>query len=316
MNTMDLKNAITGIHHVTATVDDAREDYEFYTTLLGLRLVKKTVNFDDHDVYHFYYGNEQGTPGTIMTTFPYGRKGVRKGVRGTGQVAVTTFSVPAGALPFWKVRLQAAGLDVREGELLGMGALFFDDPSGLELALVENAEDERPAWTEGGIDRQHAIRGFFSVILSIQDVKPTYHFLEEVFGATMVAEEGNMRRYRLGKGGPGAYVDVRHDPQLDFGYNGIGTVHHVAFQIGDRQLQQAFRSYLEEKGLRVTPIMDRNYFTSIYFRMPGYVLFEVATIPPGFLIDEPVESLGEDLKLPAWEEPNRRMIEKVLPAIN
>jgi len=313
---MDLKHAITGIHHVTATVGDAREDYEFYTALLGLRLVKKTVNFDDHDVYHFYYGNENGAPGTIMTTFPYGRKGVRQGIKGTGQVAVTTFSIPEGAIPFWENRLAAAGLVVREERLLSHNALFFDDPSGLELALIENTEDDRRPWESAVVDARQAIRGFYSVILSIQDVQPTYRFLEDVFGAEVHAEDGNIRRYRLGEGGPGAFVDVRHDPDVDFGYNGIGTVHHVAFRIADHATQQAFRGYLEQKGVRVTPIMDRNYFTSIYFRMPGYVLFEVATNPPGFLIDEPAESLGQHLKLPAWEEPNRKMIEAVLPEIN
>ncbi|MCB0549890.1 MAG: ring-cleaving dioxygenase [Phaeodactylibacter sp.] len=309
-------NLIKGIHHVTATVNDAQEDYDFYTQLLGQRLVKKTVNFDNNRVYHFYYGDEVGTPGTIMTTFPYKGEGVRQGRIGTGQVAITGFSAPTGAIPFWKRRLQDAGLAVAERTKFGNPTLQFEDPSGLILEITGNDEDERKPWVTAEIGQQEAIRGFYAVTLSVAQAPSTFDFLAKEFGFTKVASEGRITRFAAQDGGPGQYVDVREDRGAERGINGLGTVHHVAWRVEHDEALLAMRSRLaDELGFKVTEVKDRNYFHSIYFRMPGEVLFEIATIPPGFAIDESVENLGQSLKLPEWEEPNRAQIENGLPKI-
>ncbi len=310
------KNLIKGIHHVTATVNDAQEDYDFYTQLLGLRLVKKTVNFDNNRVYHFYYGNEEGTPGTIMTTFPYKGQGVRQGATGTGQVAVTSFSAPADSLPFWKERLEKAGVVVVELSRFGQSTLRFEDPSGLILEIVGNDEDWRQPWYTKEVSEEAAIRGFYTVTLSVAEAGPAFDFLTEEFGFEQLGTERQTTRFAVQGGGPGRYVDVRVDEGGEPGKNGIGTVHHVAWRIESDEDQLRMRKHLaDELGLRVTEVKDRKYFHSIYFRMPGGVLFEIATIPPGFGVDEPVEKLGRSLKLPEWEEPKRAEIEKGLPTI-
>lgn len=302
---------------MTATVNDAQEDYDFYTHLLGLRLVKKTVNFDNNQVYHFYYGNAQGDPGTIMTTFPYKGQGVRMGAKGTGQVAVTAFSVPAGALGFWESRLQEAGVSTEVSVRFGQTVLSFPDPSGLDLELIFNDEDDRGPWLTDALDTSVALRGIHSVTLSIAETASTFQFLEQEFGLRSLGTEGNITRYAATEDAvPGNLVDIRDDSGLDRGHNGIGTVHHVAWRVeSDDALLAIRRRLTEDLGFRVTDVKDRNYFHSIYFRMPGHVLFEIATIPPGFMIDEPLEQLGEDLKLPEWEEVNRTQIEAVLPAL-
>jgi glyoxalase family protein len=256
---------------------------------------------------------------TILTyttsTFPYARKGVRRGVKGTGQVLVTAFSVPSGAMDFWRKRLEQADVVYWEETSFGLPSLRFEDPSGLELALVGDDADDRAPWTKGGVEGAFAIRGFHSVTLLVDAGEPNWLFLEEVFGFSLIAEEGPIRRYAVGIGKPGQLVDVHVASDRPRGYNGIGTIHHVAFRIGDREEQAAMRAQLSRLGFRVTEIVDRQYFTSIYFRMPGHVLFEIATNPPGFFIDEPIEHLGEDLKLPPWEEPNRPEIEAALGKI-
>ena len=315
MNDMNTKKLIKGLHHVTATVDDAREDYTFYTQTLGLRLVKTTVNFDNNQVYHFYYGNKLGNPGTIMTTFPYKGQAVRQGVEGTGQVAVTAFSAPIGALAFWEARLEQAGVAIKRSKRFGQNLLRFADPAGLKLEIIENDEDEREPWVNAEISEAVAIRGFFGVTLSIAALAPTINFLENEFGFKKIGAEGKYLRF-VANDGPqaGNYVDIRDDADEDRGRNGIGTVHHVAWRVENDEALLAIRHRLvEELGFRVTEVKDRNYFHSIYFRMPGHVLFEIATIPPGFTVDETPEELGQALKLPAWEEVNRAQIEQVLP---
>ena len=310
---MDTKQMIKGIHHVTATVNDAREDVDFYTNLLGQRLVKKTVNFDNNRVYHFYYGNEVGSPGSIMTTFPYKGHGVREGVIGTGQVAVTGFSVPRKAIPFWINRLTQAGLSVEKRISFGNPVLSFRDPSGLFLEIVGNEEDERNPWTTDEIGADVAIRGFFHVSLSIAEVGPTVAFLVDTLGFERVGEEGNITRFSIEAGEAGHYLDVQEDTGLEKGVNGMGTVHHVAWRIESDAHQLAMRRHLvEDLGFNVTEVKDRKYFHSIYFRIPGGVLFEIATILPGFTVDETVAELGKKLKLPDWEEKNRAEIEQAL----
>jgi glyoxalase family protein len=306
---------IRSLHHVTATVRGAQEDLDFYTGLLGQRLVKKTVNFDNTRVYHFYYGNERGTPGTIMTTFPYGHLAVKQGTHGTGQLTTTSFSVPEGTLPLWSERLAFAGIDFRlEPTGFGEDALEFRDPSGLTIRLIESAADQREPWLKQDIDAGHAVRGIHSVTLSVPDPKQTLAFMSDMMDTSIVAEADH--RLRVGVNGdlPGRLVDIVQGGEVA-AVNGIGTVHHVAFAVDDPDQQLDLRRELLRRNVPVTEVMDRQYFRSIYFREPGGVLFEVATIPPGFTADESVAELGTTLKLPPWEESKRSVIEAGLPAV-
>lgn len=304
------------LHHVTATVDDAQADLDFFLKVLGMRLVKKTVNFDNHGVYHFYYGNGEGTPGTLMTTFPYKGHGVRPGRHGAGQVTETAFSVPAGSLASWRSRLRDAGIAARDGERFGDEILAFGDPSGLAVALVANSRDDRPPWVAEGLSGDIAVRGLHGVTLSIREPEPTLALLTEVLGFEVVGEEAGRTRLAVGGDLPGHLIDVLHTPDAPAAVNGLGTVHHVALAIPDGDAQIALREDLLERGLNVTEVRDRKYFQSIYFREPGGVLYEAATMSPGFTVDEELASLGQELKLPPWEEPHRPQIEKRLAAVS
>ncbi|MCI4667631.1 MAG: ring-cleaving dioxygenase [Bacteroidia bacterium] len=307
---------IRGIHHLTATVNDAQEDLDFYVKTLGLRLVKKTINFDNTGVYHFYYGNETGYPGTIMTTFPYKGKGVRTGVKGHGQVVQTTFSVPKGSISAWALRLKDEGIDFNEFERFGFAGLAFEDPSTLGIELVE-AEDSRDPWLGGSIvDGSMAIRGIHSVSMIQAVPEPTVKMMTENLNFQVTAENGNRIRLEADTQGAGKIIDLVVDPKGDKGLNGIGTVHHVALAINNDEEHKALHEFIVSKGIRITDILDRNYFHSIYFREPGGVLFEVATIPPGFMVDESKDDLGLSLKLPQWEEDKRKDIEAGLPIIS
>jgi glyoxalase family protein len=307
---------IRGLHHVTATVSEAQPDLDFYTGLLGQRLVKKTVNFDNHHVYHFYYGNETGAPGTIMTTFPYKPMGVRVGIHGAGQITVTSFSVPAGSLPFWRRRLDAAGLAFRdEASDFGEETLRFSDPSGLAIRLVESRADARPPWRRPDIDAASAIRGIHGVTLLVREPEKTLAFVRELMATEVVGETASTTRLAVNGASPGRLLEVVRAADAPAAVNGLGTVHHVAFAIDDPAQQLELRRALIQRGIQVTEVLDRQYFRSIYFREPGGVLFEVATIPPGFTADEPLQELGSSLKLPPWEEPNRADIEAGLPRV-
>ena len=306
---------IRSLHHVTATVNEAQEDLDFYTGLLGQRLVKKTVNFDNTRVYHFYYGDERGTPGTIMTTFPYGQLGVRQGRHGAGQITVTSFSVPPGALAWWIDRLAYAGVDfTAEDSGFGEQAVRFRDPSGLVIRLVESRGDARAPWRKADIADEKAVRGIHSVTLTVPEPKKTLAFMNEIMETTVVGEREGALRVGVNGDVPGRLVEIV--PNADTpGVNGVGTVHHVAFAVDDPEQQLEIQRELRRRGLQVTDVMDRQYFRSIYFREPGGVLFEVATIPPGFTADESVADLGQGLKLPPWEEPRRATIEAGLPTV-
>ena len=308
-------SVIQSLHHLTATVNEAQADLDFYVALLGLRLVKKTVNFDNHHVFHFYYGNEHGNPGTIMTTFPYQGHGIPVGRIGAGQVTVTSFSVPEASIPAWRERLAAHQIEITsEDTRFGEPVLTFDDPSGLAIELI-GTPDPRAPWTAGSVDPAMAIRGIHSVTLSIQHPARTLDLLQGPLGFTSQGAEGSRRRLSVGSGGGGHLVDVLETPSLHAGWNGLGTVHHVAFAIGTGAEQLTIREELRRLGLHVTEVRDRQYFTSIYFREPGGVLYEIATLPPGFTVDEDLDRLGLALKLPPWEEPNRELIERGLPPI-
>ena len=313
---------VLGIHHVTAIASDPQRNLDFYVGLLGLRFVKRTVNFDDPQTYHFYFGDEVGTPGSLLTFFPW--PGARRGRQGPGQVAVTSFAVLPGAVGFWIERLLRHGVAYEGPAKRGpAGAeaeqvIAFRDPDGLMLEIVSHAGAEaRPAWAGAhGIAREHAIRGFHGVTLWVEQGADTERVLVDTLGFRPVREDGTTRRFAAGDGGPGTLVDVRSVGGFVPGVGGAGTVHHVAWRVADDAAQLAAREQMIETGLQPTPVIDRTYFHSVYFREPGGVLYELATDPPGMAIDEPVEHLGERLALPPQYEPHRAAIEAVLPPIH
>jgi glyoxalase family protein len=307
---------ILGLHHVTATVGDAQADLDFCLDVLGLRLVKRTVNFDNHNVYHFYYGNEVGSPGTIWTTFPYKGWGVPVGVKGTGQITATSFSVPASSLDYWKARLREHGVPVDDWpDRFGEESIAFADPSGLVIELVGNDRDGRAAWTKGGVQPEAAVRGLYGVTLTINQPGPTLELMTGLLDFAVVNQAEGRTRLAVNGDQPGNTVDIVSAGAADPAKNGLGTVHHVAMAIAEPDDQLRLRRELLALGYRVTEVLDRQYFQSIYFREPGGVLFEVATVRPGFTVDEVPARLGCDLKLPPWEEPNRPAIEAGLPPI-
>jgi len=310
---MNFKGIIKGLHHVTATVNEAQEDYDFYTKILGLRLIKETVNFDNESVYHFYYGNETGLPSTVITTFPYGKQGVRKGVIGTGQVYETAFSVAGGAITFWKKRLADKRIPFREEKRFGKTFLLFEDPSGLKLSILEDDSDNRePVWVTDEIRVEHAIIGIHNVMLAVRPNSATREFLQ-FFGYEEIKTDAELSLWETYEKGAGNSLVLLESNELPEGVNGLGTVHHVAHRVaGIEDSLQIKEEVQNQFGVKVTEVKDRKYFKSIYFRIPGGILFEVATEPPGFLVDENKEELGGSLKLPDWQEPRRKQIEKNL----
>ena len=307
---------ILGLHHVTATVDDAQDDLDFCLAGLGLRLVKKTVNFDNHHVYHFYYGDAQGTPGTLWTTFPYSGRGVPPGRKGAGQVTVTSFSVPNGSLDVWRKRLAARAVAVTDlAARFGDPVIRFADRSGLAFELIASDRDARTPWVARDFDAADAVRGLHSVTLVVRDATKTVELMTRLLDYAVVDEMDDRIRLAVNGGGPGKTIDVVHHADAEPALNGLGTVHHVAMAVASADEQLRLREELLRYGCKVTEVRDRCYFQSIYFREPGGVLFEVATLQPGFAIDEPAASLGRDLKLPPWEEPHRAEIERGLAAV-
>ncbi len=310
-----MASQIPGIHHVTAICGDPQRNLDFYQGVLGLRLVKRTVNFDDPGSYHLYYGDAVGSPGTIMTFFAW--PGARAGRRGTGQLTVTSFAVPERSLGFWGERLEAYGVAF-EGPLRRWQEeyLALEDPDGLRLELVawQVGGGDR-AWAGGPVPPEHAIGGFFWVTLCEQDEEPTGRFLARTLGFVPGAGDGDRFRYRAREDEKGSVVDVLRRVEGRRGEVAVGTVHHVAWRARDDDEQRRWRSELVDLGLDVTPVIDRRYFRSIYFREPGGVLFEIATEPPGFTVDEPEPELGGRLQLPPWLEPLRGRIEPRLPPI-
>jgi glyoxalase family protein len=304
--------SLPGIHHVTAIANDAQRNVDHYVGLLGLRLVKKTVNFDDPGSYHLYYGDELGRPGSAMTFFVW--PGAPRGRAGTGQVGATAFAVPPDSLGWWADRLQRAGVRA-EGptERLDDRVLTFADPDGIRLELVAPAEpDPRQPWRAGTVPAEHAIRGFHSVTLSLAGQhEESARLLTSTLGFRPLATEGP--RARFGTGEAGGVVDLEGQPDLPAGDTAPGTVHHVAWRTPDDPSQLEWRETLVRAGYDVTPVLDRQYFHSIYFREPGGVLFEIATDVPGFTLDEPAEHLGEALRLPPRLEPLRPELEQRLP---
>jgi glyoxalase family protein len=308
-----MPNPIVGLHHVTAIASDPQRNLDFYTEVLGLRFVKRTVNFDDPGTYHFYFGDDAGSPGTILTFFPWSR--AVRGLAGAGEIAQTAFSVSLASIPYWEKRLTDHGLLVEHTDKrFDEEVLTFPDPDGMKIEIVGHADAATPNPSRfSDVPLEHAIRGFFGVTLLELDAENTGNFLN-VLGFHKVAEAGNRQRYSADGNAPGNHIDLVIDPKASYGRSGAGSVHHIAFRASDDASQLEWRDIIAEY-LDVTPVMDRTYFHSIYFREPGGVLFELATDPPGFARDEPIESLGEELRIPEWLEPRRATLEQKLTPI-
>ena len=304
-----------GVHHVTAIADDPQENVDFYAGVLGLRLVKKTVNFDDPGSYHLYYGDAVGNPGTIMTFFSW--PGAPRGRIGTGQVSATSFTVPEDSLGYWTERLIQHGVRFERPEKrFDETVLAFNDPDGLAIELVARpARDGGDPWEQSPVPPEHAIRGIAGVTLSERSAEVTMDLLVTLLGFEKAEEEDERTRYLTTSSG-GSFADVREQPDRSAGLTSVGTVHHVAWRAPDEATQKEWREEVSDRGLNVTHVLDRQYFRSIYFREPGGILFEIATDPPGFTVDEDPDHLGESLKLPPWLEKDRERIERVLPPVH
>lgn len=308
-------NSILGLHHITAIAGDPQRNYDFYTKVLGLRMVKKTVNFDDPKTYHFYFGDGNGTPGSILTFFPWPR--VRQGVNGAGMATGIGYSVPAGSLEFWKSRFER--FDVSHGEVsekFGEQFLPFRDPDGLNLEMiVSKYSDDRKSWVTEDVQEDVATKGFHNVTLTLNNIEATAAILTDIFGYKFSGQENNLHRFKTDVIETAAIVDLEEDPKAAAGLNAGGTNHHVAFRVKDEKTLMNYREKVLKKGLNITEKIDRDYFFSLYFREPGGVLFEIATDNPGFATDETVEELGSSLQLPDRYTSSREQIEKVLPEL-
>ncbi len=310
-----MSDRILGLHHITAIANNAQRNHDFYTGVMGLRLVKKTVNFDDPGTYHFYFGNENGTPGTILTFFPW--EGIGQGYNGTGMATEIAYSVPEGSIDFWKERFKQFNIKTGEpAERFGETYLPFTDPDGLALTLVvPKTADARRGWVTGEVAENVATKGFHNVTLTLRRLEPTAKVLTDIFGYMQTAQEGNRYRFATDAVPAAAIVDIVIDESGKHGHNAAGTNHHIAFRVKDDNIQMDYREKVLSKGLQITPKINRDYFFSLYFREPGGVLFEIATDNPGFTVDEPLAELGSKLKLPKQYEPARDKIEKLLPLL-
>ena len=310
-----MDNSILGLHHITAIAGDAQRNYDFYTKVMGLRILKKTVNFDDPKTYHFYFGDRVGTPGTILTFFPW--PGVKQGKNGAGMATGIGYSVPEGSLEFWKERFERFNVPMNEiSNKFGEDFLAFQDPDGLKLELIiaEN-KDIRIPWETEDVKAEVAIKGFHNVTLTLNDRKATAEILTDIFGYELVGTENNLFRFKTNAVENAAIVDILEDPSAGIGQTAGGTNHHVAFRVKDEETQMAFRKKIIQKGLQITEKINRDYFFSLYFREPGGVLFEIATDNPGFATDETLEELGSNLQLPERYKGARAQIEKALPEL-
>jgi glyoxalase family protein len=308
-----MDNRILGLHHITAIAGNAKRNFDFYTNVIGLRLVKKTVNFDDPGTYHFYFADEVGSPGTILTFFPW--EGIRAGRQGTGQTTEITYSVPEGSLPFWKQRLEKNAVKITAtGKRFDEDFISFEDPDGLPLTfLVTKRNDNRKGWETSEVTGSEATKGFHSVTLTLKQKAETEKVLL-LLGYKLTVSEGNRYRYTTDAIDTASIIDVIESNEAA-GVNAAGTIHHIAFRVKDEKVQMEYREKILKAGYQITPKIDRNYFFSLYFREPGGVLFEIATDNPGFAVDEAVNELGTSLKLPRQYEDHRQQIEEALPVL-
>ena len=310
-----MKQSIRGIHHITAIAGNAKRNYDFYTKVLGLRFVKKTVNFDDPHTYHFYFGDEVGSPGTILTFFPW--EGIATGRRGTGMATEIAYAVPEGSLDFWIKRFEEFNVIYNKvAEKFGEKYLTFLDPDGLKLELTVPAiQDNRKPWITEAVNESVATRGFHNITLTLSKSDKTAGILTDVFGYKLQEQAINRYRFVTDAVQTAGIVDIVEVAEHR-GHVAGGTVHHVAFRVPDDATQLMYHDKLVSMGLHPTEVIDRNYFHSVYFREPGGVLFEIATENPGFTVDESINDLGKNLKLPLQYEPERNEIEKILPVLD
>ena len=311
-----MNSKIPGLHHVTAIASDPQRNLDFYVGLLGLRFVKRTVNFDDPGTYHFYFGDRRGTPGTILTFFPW--PGVRRGIRGTGQVEATAFAIPLNSIGYWLQRLKQQHATAEKAPTrFEEEVIRLVDPDGLMVELIaSSSHGQVDPWPDSPIPAEHMLRGFHSVSAALEGYERTARLLTDSFGYRLIDESGNRFRFTSpDDSAPGRIVDLLCQPDTATGRVAAGSVHHIAFRAKDQAEQLQWREHLVDLGYNVTPVIDRTYFHSIYFREPGGVLFEIATEPPGFTFDEKVEELGMQLRLPPWMESARSEIDKILPRI-
>ncbi|MFP7484311.1 ring-cleaving dioxygenase [Priestia filamentosa] len=301
----------SGIHHISAMVNDAQRNIDFYAGVLGLRLVKKTINFDRPEVYHLYFGDETGQPGSVITFFPWAKQ--LKGRIGTGQVGVTNYVIPKGSLSFWENRLRKFRVEFTSSIRFGEKYLQFNDPDGLQLELTEQDGGPANTWNFGGVGAEHAIKGFGGAVLYSSQPHKTTHVLENILGLECMGQEKEFLRFKS-EGSIGNTIDIRLNPSVR-GLMGAGTVHHIAWRAIDEEDHQMWRSLLLENGYYPTEILDRNYFKALYFHEEGGILFEIATDPPGFSVDEPIHDLGKKLMLPSWLESKREELEETLPQV-
>ena len=298
----------TGIHHITAIVGDPQENVDFYASVLGLRLVKKTVNFGDKVRYHLYFGNEQGSPGTLITFFAW--PGAENGVVGDGEVGVSSYVVPVGAMEYWEKRLTKFDVSYTKTERFGEKYVQFEDPHGLRLEIVEREEGAKNEWEFGGVTRDVAIKGLGGATLFSSQSDKTAEVLKNILGLELVGKEGDYIRFKSAND-LGNIIDVLAT-SIGKGEPGPGVVHHIAWRTEDDAEQLEWKSTVEEAGFEVTPVRDRNYFKAIYFREHGGILFEIATDPPGFSHDESLETMGENIMLPEQFEHERESLEGIL----
>jgi len=311
-----MKEKIRGLHHVTAIATDPQRNLDFYVGLLGLRFVKRTVNFDDPGSYHFYFGDNRGTPGTILTFFPW--PGTRRGSRGTGQIEATAFAISPNAMGYWLERFKQHHVLAEKISRFGAEGLRFTDPDGLLLELiVEGSLAPVEPWPGSSIPSEHQLHGFHSVSADLEGYERTARLLTDTFGFRLIDNSGNRFRFvSADDTAPGRIVDLLCLPDTSMGHVAAGSVHHIAFRAKDEAEQLKWREHLVDLGLNVTPVIDRTYFHSIYLREPVGILFEIATDPPGFMLDEKLEELGTHLRIPSWYESSRSDIERALAQIH
>ncbi|KQT16740.1 diguanylate cyclase [Chryseobacterium sp. Leaf404] len=310
-----MENRILGLHHITAIANNAKRNLDFYTQVLGLRLVKKTVNFDDPGTYHFYFGNETGTPGTILTFFPW--EGIGAGINGNGLATHIGYSVPKGSLGFWKARLQQFNVNFEEGEIFGEKLISFKDPDGLQLQFIEaSTPDDRKVWTTDDITDENGLKGFHNVTLTLKKADPTIKVLTDILGYDLQKQEGDRYRFATDAIDTANLIDIIENDKLPAGRNASGTNHHIAFRVANDDILMEYHDKVMASGLNITPKINRDYFFSLYFREPGGVLFEIATDNPGFTVDEPLNELGQNLKLPKQYEAMRAQVEQSLPKLS
>ncbi|MBF4485080.1 ring-cleaving dioxygenase [Flavobacterium sp. CSZ] len=312
-----MENKILGLHHITGIAGDAKRNFNFYANILGLRFIKKTVNFDDPGTYHFYFGDEVGSAGTILTFFPWG-EGIQQGRKGSGMATEIGYSVSKGSLDFWQKRFEKYNVIYNKpAEKFGEKYLTFLDPDGLKLELIESkTADNRKPWETDEVKEDVATKGFHNITLTLNNIKATAAILTEIFGYKLIDQDVNRYRYATTAVENASIVDLVELTDEKKGIVANGSVHHVAFRVQNDEILMHFREKIEAYGLSITPQIDRQYFHSLYFREPGGVLFEIATDNPGFTVDESLEELGQNLKLPEQYESQRSSIEKHLVTIN